>query len=490
METFKRLLWKAFLLSLPVTSFRYIPADIGGGAKVFPLAMYPLVLLFVVSTLPALFRRPLPSLFLPFLAFSLVALIGLAVAGVEPQPPLFGVTQSSRALRSLITVGVGGLFFTTVALYPRAQEELYAALKWLYAGFGVALLWSSLQLVYVLNFNEDYYQFLNNVQKLFSIRKLHETRVTGLAFEPNWFAEQILLLYFPWLLASALTGRSAFSRRLGRLSLEWVLLGWGTVVLVFTFSRAGIVVLVALAFLSVLMFPSWRHSRAGPGGFFGKSLGSRLALGLLAAAFILALVLTAGSQNRYFSRLWRYFSEEETTGKYWDYIAFGQRFLYWQAAFRMFETHPLLGVGLGNYAFYLNDALPEQPLFVYPEVLQYIVPEEGRTALVTPKGLFPRLLAETGVAGMAVFLSFLIALAGRTFYLLTSPPGQARFWGIGGFLGLAAFFLFSFSTDSFALPNMWIVFGLITAAFHLEAGQSAGESGQEGLSGSGARMSH
>jgi hypothetical protein len=42
-----------------------------------------------------------------------------------------------------------------------------------------------------------------------------------------------------------------------------------------------------------------------------------------------------------------------------------------------------------------------------------------------------------------------------------------RFWGIGSLLGLLAFGLAAFSFDSFAIPNVWVVFGLITSAANL-----------------------
>ena len=41
---------------------------------------------------------------------------------------------------------------------------------------------------------------------------------------------------------------------------------------------------------------------------------------------------------------------------------------------------------------------------------------------------------------------------------------EERFWGISSLLGIVAFLGDTFSFDSFAIPNPWILFGLITAA--------------------------
>lgn len=53
-------------------------------------------------------------------------------------------------------------------------------------------------------------------------------------------------------------------------------------------------------------------------------------------------------------------------------------------------------------------------------------------------------------------------------YLWLSTNKEGKFWGIGGLLGLIAFGLVAFSFDSFAIPNMWVIFGFITAAMRLE----------------------
>ncbi len=48
---------------------------------------------------------------------------------------------------------------------------------------------------------------------------------------------------------------------------------------------------------------------------------------------------------------------------------------------------------------------------------------------------------------------------------------QQRFWGSASLLGLCVFLASGFSFDSLAIPNMWVVFGLITAAAWVYARQ-------------------
>jgi hypothetical protein len=108
--------------------------------------------------------------------------------------------------------------------------------------------------------------------------------------------------------------------------------------------------------------------------------------------------------------------------------------------------------------------LPERPLANTPEVLRLVTPEEGRDRLITPKNFYYRVLAETGIVGAITFIAFLIDILGCALYLWLSPDPQVRFWGTGGLLGLIVFVLSAVSFDSFAIPNMWVLFGLITAA--------------------------
>lgn len=460
--------WALLFLSLPVTSFPYFPPALGGAALVRPLVIYPLAALLLLVTLPRLLRLPLPRPFLPLLAFALVALVGLSLASLHPIEELRGISLLDRTLRNLLTLGLGMALYFTVALLPRDRSALKFSLRWLYAGMSAALLWGSLQALYVLYSHEGYFNLLNTLQRLVSTRRLFPRRVSGMTYEPNWFAEQISFLFMPWLLASVFSGQSVFRWRWRWLTVEILLLGWAAGILMLTYSRAGLLVFLALLALSVLLFwPQLRQRLARPAS---SGWLARLALGTLAISLLAGSLFLVGVQNNYFSRLWRYWTDPQASGTYLEYIAFSQRIAYWEAAFSLFERYPTFGAGLGNYAFYFEELLPDRPLYRTPELLRLIVPEQGRDRLVTPKNLHVKILAETGLVGFAAFLAFLLTLLGGVILLwrgaaLRHPLQEERlFWSRAGVLGLAAFLLAGFSYDSFALPNMWVVFGLLTAA--------------------------
>jgi O-antigen ligase len=467
-----RILWALLLFTLPVTSFPYLPAELGGRTLVRPLAIYPLALLMLLVILPRLFTRPLPRTFLPLMAFVVVAMISSLIAFSSDLEVYRGVSLASRFLRNLVTLGLGVSFYVTVSLLPRTWQDMRFSLRWLYVGFGLALLWGTLQIPYVIHYWGRYFKLMQAIQGLVSSRKLFPTRISGMTYEPKWFAEQICFLLIPWLLGAVLTRQSVFKWRWRWITVELVMLAWAIVVLVFTFSRTGLFILAVMAFLGYWLFRSYTLRTTGaatpPIESARRKKHHLLEAGLVVAVLLGGLVIV-GSQNPYFSRLWRYWTDGKARSRtYLEFIAFEQRFVYWATALRIYQQQPLLGVGLGNYAFYFADMVPDQSYEQQQEMMRQLTPGEGRDRLITPKNLYARLISETGLLGVATFTTFLLGITGCILYLWFSTSPAQRYWGMSGFLALVVFAFVIFSFDSFALPNMWVVFGLLTAAAHLD----------------------
>ena len=464
-----KIAWILFLVTLPVTSFPFFPGGFGGGTLVRPLSIYPLIALFLLVILPRLFSRPLPRTLVSFLPFVLVALASTLLAALQGIEPSQGISVVSRMIRALITLGFGTAVFFTVSLMPLSENDLRSSLRWLYAGFFAALFWGSLQAIYVVHYSNAWFEMLSKIQDYISIRRLFINRVSGMTYEPNWFADQISLLLLPWLISSVLNGYSVFGWRWRWITIETFLLAWGIALLPFTYSRAGLAVMLALVVLSVLFF---RRGKQGVRSFGRRALRRAVEI-ILLLAVLAGGIYFAGTKNAFFARIWDYWERKPDEGTvayvlgYFEYLGFGARFTYWQTAFNMFEDYPLFGVGLGNYAFYFEDELPDRPLVTQPEVLRLVVPELGRNRLVTSKNFFLRVLAETGLVGAAAFLAFFVAVAGCALYLWLGNPSNQKFWGTAGLLGIISFIMVSFSFDSFAIPNLWVVFGLVTAAANI-----------------------
>jgi len=463
-----RIAWVSFLVALPVTSFPYFPPAFGGEALVRPLSLFPLLVLIPLAIIPRLITRPIPKIVIPLLAFVLIAVASSTISLLRGIEPAMGVAVNVRILRGLVTLLIGCAFYLTVALLPDRAEDLHDSLRWIYVGGSLALLWGSLQILYIIRFEQKWFRVLARIQHFISTRRLRADRIVGLTYEPHWFADQILLLLLPWLIASVINGFSVFRWRWRWLTIELILLVWCLLLIPFTFSRAGLLNLIVLVFLAVLLLrpKNKQMNKLIRLALRGLAPSLRLPLEVMLVIVIITLpIYLIGTQNTFFSRIWDYWqNKDHIKQSYFTYLGLDARITYLQAAYNTYLAHPILGVGLGNYAFYFEEMLPYRPIAEVPEALRMITPEKGRARLITSKNFYLRLLSETGVIGASTFIAFVISNLGYGLYLWFSTNKETKYWGTASLCGLIAFFLSAATFDSFVIPNIWIVFGLIAAA--------------------------
>src|SRR5258707_1837018 len=105
LNSIARLLWALVLVTLPVTSFRYVPF-MGEGTYVRPLALYPLTLLWPVLLIrlkQGRIVRPWHGTLTILLAFVLAVLASTSLGATLSPLELRGVEYSGRAIRALLT---------------------------------------------------------------------------------------------------------------------------------------------------------------------------------------------------------------------------------------------------------------------------------------------------------------------------------------------------------------------------------------------------
>jgi O-antigen ligase len=471
------ILMAGLFLSLPVTNFPFFPASIGGSsAYVRPLLVYPLLGLVVLMTLPRLIFRTIPR---PIVILTLFFIWGLVVSivpllrGVES--PWREISLLPREIRTIITLLLGLAVYFTVSLFPQTIAELRFSLKWVYVGLGLVLIWGSLQALYVTDLIPGWYDVMAKLQRFVTIQKLNPARVSGMTYEPSSFADQLIVIWLPWVLGASLEDYTVFKWRWKWITIERILFVWTAAILAFTLSRTGLVLgvgVIGLGFLMRIFGPQHKMQEEKQKDQ-GKSLLAqilhkyRLVFIPLSIAVFLVLFYIMGTQSNYISRMWEYFTVKENFNlrNYFNYIGFGSRITYWETAWRIFLSNPIFGVGLGNFTLYFSKFIPYQQLTKTPQLLRHIVPYPGRIRVISVKHFFIRILAETGMVGGAIFIVFLLILTAGALYLWLSKDKEERFWGIASLLGIVAFLGDTFSFDSFAIPNPWILFGLITAAF-------------------------
>ena len=467
-------LWVLFLMSIPFTSFPHFPKTAFSDAIVRPLALYPLGLLLAIQLVPFLAKRGrLPFGSLPLIAFLLVCVLELGLVALDPSPALRGNTPLSRGARGLSSLVIGlGVYLTTVSVL-RDRSCILATLRWLYAVYAAVLAWSAVQISWILTGWPTNDQ-LNAIQAIFSVRDLRHGRVSGFAYEPSWLADQLVLLFLPFVLGGLIAGQPVVGRGKSGRFLEVVLLALGIVTLLFTYSRGGLaswlvsagLVVVGLGLRHRGRIVAWllgRDHSAKPRGIrpvpvFLRVAGTAAAVLAGAAAGVWTL-----ARSQYFALVWTRLPRLLTGAgiiRYLASIGGDIRMALAEASWRVFQDYPLLGVGLGQSGFHVLDRIPAWAGETSALTAELLSP--WSMEYPNPKNLWLRLLAETGLVGSLLYVVFLILMLANSLRLATTRDRLAKAVGLAGLMAWIAWLLEGLTLDSFALPTIWLVFGLLS----------------------------
>ena len=472
------------VFTLPITGLPALASLIGEPLVAPPSAVF--VLLLLVGWLPVYLLRKgtLPGEMKPWLAFGGVVLFSSALAFFLPMPSFKNHTVLPSEIDALVTFGIAAAFYLVFSTWIRRPKHLEWVLRWINLGGMVLLAWCLVQLYFVLLKNGSYTGFMLDLQSFVSVRSLEDhiyyNRLAGFSYEPSWLAHQLNTVYLPFWLAATLTGYSV-QRKLWKISIENVLLAAGIAVLLFTYSRVGL-----LAFLLVLAYGAYRLNKSGI-RWLQKRLKLRsgairtwvngltlvLVFSLYAALAFGLLTLVGRSDPRIAKLLeFRNFSSDLMDMAFQTDLA--ERVIYWANGWLVFARFPLFGVGLGNAGFFFSGHLH---LLGYRsgEILQVL---NDATYLPNIKSLWLRILAETGLAGFSCFLVgyYVLWRAGQNLTRHLLLPLRVIGWM--GIFVLISFLAEGFSIDSFALPYLWLSLGLLTSASRMARRTASGQDGQ------------
>jgi O-antigen ligase len=236
------------------------------------------------------------------------------------------------------------------------------------------------------------------------------------------------------------------------------------VILLATLSRGGLlnaivtgsVVLAIAGFDQIKKGYAWFISPFKKGGEGSKWLRFGIVLAVL-------LFLAAGfwflNDSVYFSTLWG----EGLKGGLLDYLLanrVGSRLAYNFSGLKVYSLHPWTGVGLGGSGFYMLDFYPDWAISDPSVEIATQLGERFRV-FPNPKNMYVRLLAETGLVGFWLFMTFLISILGRIVHRLKSRDVTSKFVGTAGLFAWIAVAMVNFTQDSFTFPFMWVVLGMI-----------------------------
>lgn len=458
------ILWLCLVAMLPITSFP-IFAKILHTSSVAPASgIFVIILAILWLPVYVLKNGRFPFQVKPALLFFMFALLTIGLAFCRYIPDYKNASMLKAALEGVATLGLGALFYLVTTAMPNSEDRIKQTLMVVNWGGLVLIVWSLVQIAVSFTFN-DFTDGMRAFQHLFSTTVLFDRRATGFASEPSWLAHELNLVYLMYWMAATKNKFSVHRFRIWKLTFENLLLVVGFVVLFATFSRGGLVAfMLVLAFLFVLAnirFAQWLIKK--------WNARNKLLVGIFTGAAMLVIylgILVGGLfvLSKIDPRMETVFEFSSKTDnpllKYADNLQFGERVIYWQTGWNIFNDYPITGVGVGFSGYYFPQYLPDFA-WQLPEVNKLMGWSSG---LLNIKNLWTRLMAETGIIGFSLFLVFLIVIAFTAKDLTHRKNQLGKTIGWMGLFMLITFILEEFSVDSFALPYYWFTLGLVTAA--------------------------
>lgn len=266
-----------------------------------------------------------------------------------------------------------------------------------------------------------------------------DDRLRSVSFEPPAFGNYTGFAW-PWLWYAAV--KAPPERKLR----HWALLVVFTLVIVFAASRTALLMLTAnLCGLALL---GWVYTR--PGRNNEALAAARILLPVVAILIIgVAVAYLAGSYGEIVGRL--------TAG---DSVSNISRVAFQLAGLNIFLAHPLVGVGLGQFAFHVAGALPSWA-YQSPEVMPMIT--YPAAPWPTVYSLYARLAAELGLAGLIGWIALwtgMAALLARRARAEREATGEAITLHFPVILNCIDVLLSGIASDTFRTPMIWIALGL------------------------------
>jgi len=460
-------IWFILILLLPFTSLplasQFLQSDMVAAPSIIPL-----ILLSFVWFIPTFTRRKLNDISLPLLFFLIYSIFVSMITLFINIPIQKNFSVTSNMIEAYGTLIIGIAFFIISTHYINSQTQVRKAVKIIYLTFLPIFLWSLLQFS-LERVSGGYPPWMEELQSYFSTSGLlYRGRVTGFAYEPSWLAHQLNILYLPLFLGTTLSGFSIFKKRIAFLSIENILLIGSVILLFLTKSRIGWVsfafcMIYVFLFLYKYIFHKLQMKFACLNHKLWKVIFPFISLIFVILVIGMGLLVSSKIDPRMETVLKVETYQNRDLISIANDFFIAERILYWQTGWEIFNDHPIIGVGLGNFGFYFQQYMPN-----FASAL-----DEPREILfranyqANNKNLWTRLLSETGIIGFTIFFSWLIIIWIQGSILLKNPNRENNIWGNVMKIAIIALIFEGFSIDSFALPYYWFILGISSSVFYL-----------------------
>jgi len=485
-EIIQTILFALILIGLPLTTFPLIRRVTS--SLVAPFSAIPLALLMLVWLIPFVIRKgTFPKEIQPLVYFALFSIVVTAGAFFLDGFYIRDRTFFDEGFRALITLGLGLSFYITLSVYIQNKSIVKQFFLFLYIGGVLIIIWSAIEIILLRTFGStaNFPGFISNFRSSLVYQKSglqYTDRLSGFAYEPSWFVLFFDLVLFPIWFSAVFQRKSLFKVRVCRFQIEDLLLVLGLTAFIFSFPRIGLLALVVLLgyvgilgvnrLYKIMLSALLKQKKVR----IKRPKLVRVLLALLLILFIVTVVfggvlaflkVASRTDGRY-----QLILDQIAAANIDDLsitetgfiilarrLAFYERTIYWFGGWNIFNDHPF-GVGLGNAGFYFVDNMNSLGYESY-EIRNLLF---QTNVIINTKSLWFRLLAETGLIGFALFMTWIYLLWRSSSFIQKSRDPLMKIVGLAGKFFILTFLVEGFSVDSFALPYQWIIAGLITAS--------------------------
>ena len=475
-------LWIFMVVLMPITSMPLVARLAGSGTTVASPAGVFLFALLLFWFIPGLLRgKSFPHPVVPLVVFALAVITITAVSLFFLDPPYKDNSPLKESLKAVSTLGIGLSFYLITTLWLSDIKKMKLTIQLINLSGVIVLIWAGVQAASWVVLNR-YPEWVRMIHGFYSVGPLFRQRVSGFALEPSWFAHQLNMLYLPLWLAMTINRVSAHRLKILGITLENVLLAGGLIALFLSYSRVGLAAFLLMIGYILIRVNLYFIRRIQSGFLKGRfrqldhfhpriiSIGLGVILLLFYLVGILGLAFILSRIDPRMAKLFDLnLNHADGLLYYANDLTFASRLVYWQAGWNVFTQYPWFGVGLGKVGFYLNQNLPP---FAWRLVEVRDLVFRSSTDL-NIKSFWVRLLAETGIVGFSIFVSWLWGLwqASRLVEISNQPIIRVISW-MGKFV-IIGLVLEGFSVDSFALPYFWVSLGMLTASYGIIKGMEA-----------------
>lgn len=262
-------------------------------------------------------------------------------------------------------------------------------------------------------------------------------RLRSVTAEASWFGVYSSLV-FPWLL-SFLTQKSKYS-------IFYILfVSYYTFMIVLTQSRTAYFVTIAEIVVFFLISGTWKNFLLR----YKMRLGVFILVGLIAV--LLNSIYFQGK-----STIFEILASINDSDNMSNIARFGSQI----AAINMAADHPVFGVGLGQYGFYMQEYVPRWA-WISPEIIIYTSNSPG-TSWPPVHNIFARLVAELGFIGLIIWVCFWGSLIKNCYrkYKAKKKLYKKDSTEVALITSMFGVWLSGFNGDSFSFFGYWLLLGV------------------------------